>query len=158
MQESLQIARTINIEYNNSDQLELNLQYDADLKRTVEELETRAHVVSPIKSEQDLITGLQAGEYNPFVRSLMNHLFLQEINYNHFVSCLPISKGTTYQYQDILATLYFKIANGIKSIEALKLINSSSMGVLIGKSRIPDKEVLISFYQFGGAVLKRTLY
>ena len=142
MQELLQIARTIDIEHNKSDQLELNLQYDADLKQTVEELENRATVASPIKSEQDLITRLQVGGYNPFAGSSMHNLFLQEINYNHLVSCLLLNKGTTYQYQDILTTLYFKIANGIKSIEALKLINSSFMGVLIMVFTLSAKVIL----------------
>ena len=142
MEELLQVARTIDLEHYNSDQLQLNLQYDADLKQTVAELENRPSIASPIKSEQDLITRLQRGELSPCAGSFMHNLFLQEINYYNLMSCLATNTGTTYQYQDILTTLYFKIANGIKSIEALKLINSSSMGVLIGKSRIPEKEVM----------------
>ncbi|MCI0495373.1 hypothetical protein L0Z72_10240, partial [candidate division KSB1 bacterium] len=97
---------------------------------------------SPVKSEQDLIARLQTGERTPFAGGFMHHLLLQEINYATLMSCLPTIKGNTYQYQDMLSTLYFSIANDVKSIESLKLINSSCLGTLIGKSRSPDKDVI----------------
>jgi transposase len=142
MHDLIDIARTLDEQNNGSDQLELNFEADPEFKQKKKEFLKSASPHSVVKSEQDLINRLQLGERCPFAGSFMHHLFLQEINFSNLVSCLPKTEGNTYQHDDILRTLFFKIANDIKSIEALKLINSSSLGALIGKSRSPDKDIL----------------
>ena len=142
MQDLIQIARAIDENNNGDRQLTLNLESDEQFQQQAEEFKKSEPPRSPVKSEQDLIERLQAGQRTPFAGSFMHHLFLQEINYDNLMSCLPTIKGNTYQYKDILSTLYFSIANDVKSIESLKLINSSSLGTLVGKSRSPDKDVI----------------
>lgn len=142
MHDLIDIARTLDQENNDSEQLELNFEADPEFRQKKEEFSKNASPRSDVKSEQDLIKRLQLGERSPFAGSFMHHLFLQEIDFFNLTSCFPEIEGNTYQPADILKTLFFKIANDIKSIEALKLINSSSFGALIGKSRSPDKDVL----------------
>jgi hypothetical protein len=142
MYDLIDIAKTLDEENNGSEQLELNFEADPEFKQKKIEFSKNASPRSLVKSEQDLIKRLQLGERSPFAGSFMHHLFLQEINYSNLMSCFPTKEGNTYQHDDILKTLFFKIANDIKSIEALKLINSSSLGALIGKSRSPDKDIL----------------
>lgn len=144
MQDLIQIARTLDEDNNGNRQLSLNLEADEQFKQKKQELEKRETISSDLKSEQDLIERLQVGERSPFAGSFMHHLFLQEIDYDNLLSCLPAIPGSTYQHKDILGTLYFSIANDVKSIESLKLINSSCLGTLLGKSRSPDKDVIRS--------------
>ena len=142
MHDLIDIAKTLDEENNGNKQLELNFEADPEFKQKKDEFLKDASPRSLVKSEQDLIKRLQLGERCPFAGSFMHYLFLQEINYSNLMSCFPAIAGNTYQADDILRTLFFKIANDIKSIEALKLINSSSLGALIGKSRSPDKDIL----------------
>ncbi len=142
MKQLIQLAKTVDEDNNGDRQLTLNLANDEHFKQQTKEFEQNQSPHSQVKSEQDLIARLQTGERTPFAGGFMHHLLLQEINYDNLMSCLPTIKGNTYQYQDILSTLYFSIANDVKSIESLKLINSSCLGTLIGKSRSPDKDVI----------------
>jgi transposase len=142
MHDLIDIAKRLDEQNNGSEQLELNFEADVEFKQKKNEFLKNASPRSRVKSEQDLIRRLQLGERSPFAGSFMHYLFLQEINFSDLVSCIPDTASNTYQHDDILRTLFFKIANDIKSIEALKLINSSSLGALIGKSRSPEKDVL----------------
>ena len=72
----------------------------------------------------------------------MHHLFLQEIGFEELVASYGNNPDATYQGSDILATMFHSVTQGIESIEGLKLINASDLGLLIGRSRIPDKETM----------------
>lgn len=145
MHDLTQIARTLDEDNNGNRQLALNLEADEQFKQKKDELEKSECLSSDVKSEQDLIERLQVGERSVFAGSFMHHLFLQEIDYDNLMSFIPTLPGNTYQYKDILKTLYFSIANDVKSIESLKLINSSCLGALLGKSRSPDKDVIRNY-------------
>jgi hypothetical protein len=136
------IAQEIDQGKNDAHQLELNFEADELFRQKKEELEQLQPLQSANKTEQNLIERLQKGERNPFAGSLMHHLFLEEIDYKQLFKCLPPSDGGTYQNIDILSTLFFSIANGLKSIEALKLVNPKDLGCLLGAERAPDKDVI----------------
>jgi len=136
------IAETIDQQKNDHQQLELNFQSDAQFKQKKEELEQLEPLQSSNKTEQNLIERLQQGQRSPFAGSFMHHLFLNEINYEKLFDCLPVMSGNTYQNSDILSTIYFSIAIGLKSIESLKLINSKDFGCVSGIDRSPDKDVI----------------
>ena len=136
------IAETIDQEKNDHHQLELNFEADEQFKQKKEELEKLEPLQSSNKTEQNLIERLQQGQRSPFAGSLMHHLFLNEINYEKLFNCLPFISGNTYQNIDILSTIYFSIANGLKSIESLKLINPKDFGCVLGMDRSPDKDVI----------------
>jgi len=140
LMELSKLSETIDREKHN--QLELNFEVDANLKQKKEELEQLEPLKSSNKIEQNLINRLQNGMCTPFAGSLMHYLFLQEIEIKKLFNCLPLTKGDTYQNIDILFTLFFSIANEIKSIEALKLINSKDLGCVLGLDRSPDKDVI----------------
>lgn len=134
------IAETMDQEKHN--QIELNFKTDVNLKQKKEQLEQLEALQSSNKTEQNLIQRLQKGERTPFAGSLMHYLFLQEIDYKKLFNCLPANKGDTYQNIDILFSLFFSIANEIKSIEALKLINPKDFGCVLGLDRSPDKDII----------------
>lgn len=136
------VSEAIDIRKNDARQLELNFTADEQLEQKKEELEKLDPLYSSNKTEQQLIERLQDGERSPFAGSLMHHLFLNEINYTELMDCLPATNGSTYQYIDILSTLYFSVANELKSIESLKLINACDFGSILGLDRCPDKDVI----------------
>jgi len=72
----------------------------------------------------------------------MHHLFLQEIGFEEITSALPRNTRDTYQGNDVLAVLFHSISLDIPSIEALKLVNASELGVVLGMNRAPEKEVI----------------
>ncbi|GAB6145795.1 putative transposase [Desulfocicer niacini] len=72
----------------------------------------------------------------------MHHCFLNEIDFDEITSVYPVSSDNIYQRQDILSTIFHSINLGIPSIEGLKLINPSDMGLLIGHNRGPDKKTI----------------
>ncbi len=136
------IAETIDQQKNDDHQLELNFEADEQFKQKKEQLEQLEPLQSTNKTEQNLIDRLQQGQRSPFAGSFMHHLFLNEINNDQLFDCLPFIKGNTYQHRDILTTLYFTIANGLKSIESLKLVNPKDFGCVFGMDRSPDKDVM----------------
>jgi len=137
-----QIAETIDQQKNDDRQLQLNFQSDEQFQQKKEQLEQLEPLQSTNKTEQNLIERLQQGQRSPVAGSFMHHLFLDEINHEKLFDCLPCIKGNTYQPGDILATLYFTIANGLKSIESLKLVNPKDFGGVLGMDRSPDKDVM----------------
>jgi len=136
------IAETIDHEKNDHQQLELNFEADEQFKQKKEQLEKLEPLQSSNKTEQNLIERLQQGQRSPFAGSFMHHLFLNEINDEKLFDCLPVISGNTYQNNDILSTIFFSIANDLKSIESLKLINSKDFGCMLGMDRSPDKDVI----------------
>ena len=46
-----------------------------------------------------------------------------------------------------MASMFHSITQGIESIEALKLVNASEFGLLIGRSRSPDKETMRNYLE-----------
>jgi len=137
-----QMAETIDREKNDAWQLELNFEADEQFKQKKEQLEQVEPISSANPTEQRFIERLQQGQRIPFAGSLMHHLFLNEVGSENLFHCLPLIKGNTYQSEDILLSLYFSQAIGLKSIEALKLINSQDFGCLLGMERSPDKDVI----------------
>jgi len=136
------IAATIDQQKNDHRQLELNFEADEQFNQKKAQLEQLEPLQSTNKTEQNLIERLQGGERSPFAGSFMHHLFLNEINCEKLFDCLPVIKGNTYQHRDIVTTIYFSIANGLKSIESLKLINPKDLGVVLGMVRSPDKDII----------------
>jgi len=142
LMELSKIAAKIDHEKNDHRQLELNFEADEQFKQKKEQLEKLEPLQSTNKTEQNLIERLQHGERSPVAGSFMHHLFLNEINDDQLFDCLPFIKGNTYQHRDILTTLYFTIATGLKSIESLKLVNPKDFGCVLGMDRSPDKDVI----------------
>jgi transposase len=140
------IAEKIDTEKNESYQLELNFAADEQFRKKKEELEQQVPLQGSNQTEQSLIERLQIGERNPFAGSFMHHLFLNEMGYESLMGNLPLHEGNSYQSIDIMSTLYFSIATERKSIESLKLVNSTDFGCLIGLNRSPDKNVLRSHF------------
>ena len=140
--EIAKIADAVDKEKNQDRQMELNFNWDKDVKKKVEECSTEKSPQPIQKSKKNLIKRLQEGEHNNFAGGLMHHLFLQEIGFDDIVSSFPLNNEVTFQNCDILETIFHSINMGISSIEALKLINTNEFGVLSGLNNSPKKETV----------------
>jgi len=123
-------------------QLRFNFERDPVLKEKSEEFEKETSPKAETDTEKHLIKRLRQGERCNFSGGLMHHLFLQEIGFEDLLAPFHLNSGYTYISCEILATLFHSVNFGIPSIEALKLINASEFGILIGKDRSPDKETV----------------
>jgi hypothetical protein len=125
-----------------TEQLELNLEAAPEFKQKVAEISQQPSPKPGRSTEQTLIDRLSHGVRNTFAGGLMHNLFLQEFNFESLLEPYPLLVGSTYQGQDILGTLLHSVLHDIRSIEALKLANASELGLLLGRSRLPDKETM----------------
>ncbi len=123
-------------------QLQLNLIWNTELKERSEECAKEPAPTSESMSEQHLIERVQKGERCNFSGALIHHLFLEEIGFEELLSGFSLNPGATYQSQDIMGLLFHSINLGIPSIESLKLVNASELGVLLGMNRTADKDTV----------------
>lgn len=123
-------------------QMELNFKWDKEVSEKIEQCCHEAPPQAEIKSDQCLIERLQQGQRFSFSGELMHHLFLQEIKFDALSSVFPLNPGAVYRSSDILATLFHSINLDIPSVEALKLVNASDLGICIGMNRAPEKETI----------------
>lgn len=123
-------------------QLELNFNWDKEIKEKCSQAGKEAPPRVDKKSDQRLIDRLQQGERFNFCGELMHHLFLQEIGFDDIASAYPITAGAKYQSREILSALFHSVSLGISSIEALKLVNAGEFGILVGMDRAPEKETI----------------
>lgn len=123
-------------------QMELNFNWDKEVKEKSEACLKEAPPKSERKSDQCLMERLQQGGRCNFSGELMHHLFLQEIGFEELTSVFALNPGATYQSSDILAILFHSINLGIPSVEALKLVNAGELGIVIGINRAPEKETI----------------
>ncbi len=123
-------------------QLQLNLTWNTELKDTSEKCAKEPAPPSESRSEQQLIERLHQGERCNFSGALIHHLVLEEIGCEDIMSVFSSHVEATYQSQDIMGLLFHSINLGIASIESLKLVNASELGVLLGMNRAPDKDTV----------------
>jgi len=140
--ESAALAEQIVADHSNKVQLWLNFDTEPELKAKAAEFLLEPAPLAANNSQKALLDELQKGKPCTFVGGFMHHLFLQEIGFEELVASYGHNPDATYQGSDILATMFHCITQGIESIEQLKLINASDFGLLIGRSRIPDKETM----------------
>lgn len=136
------LAESIEKEELDKRQLWLNFDTEPQLKQKADECAKEPLPRAEGEVQQSLIAQLQQGQRCTFADGLMHHLFLQEIGFDKLMEPFPLTPGNVYQSSDIMATIFHSITQGIQSIEALKLVNASEFGLLIGRSRIPDKSTL----------------
>jgi len=136
------MAEAIDEERFHGRQLRMNFERDPELKRKSAEFSQEASPKARRETERFLLKRLQQGERSSFAGGLMHHMFLQEIGFDDLLGVFAVSPSATYQSCETLGTLFHSALQGIGSIEALKLINDSELGVLAGCSRSPDKETL----------------
>ena len=144
LMELAKVATAIDEERFDARQLRFCFEKDPELKQKSEEFEKEPAPRPQKATDKHLVKRLQEGERCNFCGGLMHHLFMQEIGFEELLAPFPLNRGSTYQSGEILATLFQSVNLGIPSIEALKLVNASELGVLIGIDRSPDKETLRS--------------
>lgn len=123
-------------------QLWLNFDTEPELKQTAEECSKESPPQPKFETQQALIEQLQQGMKCSFAGGLMHHLFMQEIGFEEIMAPFLLRSSATYQSVDVMATIFHSIAHGLPSIETLKLVNANEFGLLIGRSRTPDKKTL----------------
>ncbi|MCD4815436.1 MAG: hypothetical protein K8R06_03425 [Methanosarcinales archaeon] len=123
-------------------QMELNFKWNKEVSEKIEQCSEEAPPQATLKSDQRLIERLQQGQRFSFSGELMHHLFLQEIGFDALGAVFPANPGAVYQSSDILSTLFHSINLNIPSIEALKLVNPSDLGICMGMNQSPEKETI----------------
>ena len=123
-------------------QMELNFKWNEEVSEKIEQCSKEASPQAKSKSDQRLIERLQQGQRFSFSGELMHHLFLQEIGFDTLGAVFPANPGSVYQSSDILSTLFHSINLNIPSIEALKLVNPSDLGICMGMNQSPEKETI----------------
>jgi len=123
-------------------QLWLNFDSEPELKQLAEECSQEAPPQTDNDTQQSFLERLQQGMRCSFAGGLMHHLFMQEIGFEELMAPFPLHPGASYQSLDIIASIFHSIVHGLPSIETLKLVNANEFGLLIGRSRIPDKKTL----------------
>jgi len=123
-------------------QMELNFKWDKEVSKKIKQCSGEAPPQAKIKSDQRLIKRLQHGQRFSFSGVLMHHLFLQEIGFDTLSAVFPSNPGAVYQSSDILSTLFHSINLKIPSVEALKLVNPSDLGICMGMNQAPEKETI----------------
>ncbi len=136
------VAEAIDLREYDRRQLSLNFEQDKELKEKAEEFEKEPPPEVTKATDKALVERLTMGERNAFAGGLMHHLFLQEIGFHDFLSPLGISPGATYQRSDIMETIFHSVLQGIGSVEQLKIVNASELGVLMGLFRSADKDTM----------------
>jgi transposase len=148
--EMSRMALVIDEERFHGRQLGMNFERDPELKRKSAEFSQEPSLQARRETERFLLERLEQGERSSFAGGLMHHMFLQEIGFDELVGVFAANPSATYQSCEILGTLFHSALQGIGSIEALKLINDSELGVLVGCSRSPDKETTRDHLQLLG--------
>ena len=123
-------------------QMELNFKWNKEVSEKIDQCSKEAPPQAKLKSDQRLIERLQQGQRFNFSGELMHHLFLQEIGFDTLGAVFPANSGAVYQSSDILSVLFHSINLNIPSIEALKLINPSDLGVCMGMNQSPGQETI----------------
>lgn len=136
------MAEAIDEERFDARQLRMNFEQDPELKRKSAEFLQDPSPKARRETERFLLNRLQQGERSSFAGGLMHHMFLKEIGFDELMGGFAANPSATYQSCEILGTLFHSALQGIGSIEALKLINGSELGVLVGCSRSPDKQTM----------------
>ena len=125
-----------------SRQLELNFEADPAFRQAASAFARDCAPAAQRTTEQALLERLSHGVRTAFAGGLLHQLFLQEFDFEAFLRPYPRLTGSTYQACDVLGTLFHSVLWGIQSVEALKLVNPSEFGLLLGRGRSPDKETL----------------
>jgi hypothetical protein len=142
LMEMSRMAEAIDEERFHGRQLRMNFEQDPELKRKSAECSQEPSPKAQRETERFLLDRLRQGERTSFAGGFMHHMFLQEIGFDELVGVFTVNPFATYQSCEVLGTLFHSALQGIGSIEALKLINDSDLGVLLGCSRSPDKETM----------------
>ena len=137
-----QVADAVDRQNFDDRQMQLNFKWDKELKEKSEQCSKEPPPIAERKSDQRLIERLQDGERFNFSGALIHHLFLEEIGFEGMMSVFPLNSGSTYRSSDILSILFHSINLGVPSIEGLKLVSASELGILIGMNRAPEKETV----------------
>jgi hypothetical protein len=140
--ELAKVADAVDKERCQTRQLELNFEADPAFRQAVSEFSQEPSPGAERTTEQALLERLSQGVRNGFAGGLLHSLFLQEFDFEALLQPYPLLAGSTYQACDILGTLFHSVLREIQSVEALKLVNASEFGLLLGRSRSPNKETL----------------
>jgi hypothetical protein len=135
-------ADAVDKERSQARQLELNLEAEPQFREALSEFSQQPAPTPERTTDQALLERLSHGVRNDFAGGLMHHLFLQEFDFEALLRPYPRLAESTYQACDVLGTLLHSVLWQIPSIEALKLVNPSEFGLLLGRSRSPNKETV----------------
>ena len=139
LEQLAEIADSIDVKQYDERQLSFNFEDDPEFKRQFEEAAEDDPPKPITHTDRELLNRLQEGQRNIFAGMLLHHLFLNEVGFSKAFKSLPENKTNTYAHHEILESIFFGLLTGLNSIEAHKRVNSTDLGLLLGRTMSPDE-------------------
>jgi transposase len=139
LEQLAEIADSIDVKQHDDKQLSFNFEDDPEFKRQFEEAAKDAPPKPITHKDKELLNRLQEGQRNIFAGMLFHHVFLNEVGFSEAFRSLPDDKNNTYAHHEILESIFFGLLAGLNSIETHKLVNSTDLGLLLGRAMSPDE-------------------
>jgi hypothetical protein len=139
LEELAEIADNIDLKQHDERQLNFNFDDDPEFKKQVEEAAKEDPPKAHTNTDKELLEHLKEGQRNVFAGMLFHHLFLNEVNFSTAFDYLLNSNSNTYEHYELIESIFFGLQIGLPSIEAHKLVNSTDLGLLLGKTSSPDE-------------------
>ena len=125
----------------NERQLAFDFDNDPHFKEQVEKFSQEEVIESSNTIEQEFIENLYKGKRNIFAGMLLHNLFLSQVDFSNAFDNAS-GYNNTYENYQIFQSIFYGLHIGLQSIESHKLINSSDLGLLLGKSGSPDEKTI----------------
>jgi transposase len=139
MEQLAEIADNIDVKEHDEKQLNFNFDHDPEFRKQFEQAAKEDPPKAKTITDKELLNHLQQGQRNIFAGMLLHHLFLNEVGFSTAFEYLPEDKNNTYLHHEILESIFFGLQIGLNSIEAHKLVNSTDLGLLLGRTGSADE-------------------
>jgi archaellum component FlaC/plasmid stabilization system protein ParE len=135
-------AEEIDVRRHDSRQLTLNFEADPEFAKKSEEFKQEDAPCAQTETDRQLLKRLEEGQRNVFAGSLLHSLFLEEINFQGAFGDISSKNEAFYSQEETLKGIYYGLHIGLGSIEAHKLVNSTDLGLMLGRAGSPDEATI----------------
>ena len=125
----------------NERQLAFDFDNDPEFKEQVEKFSQEEAIATANTREQEFIENLSNGKRNIFAGMLLHNLFLNQVDFSNAFDNAT-GYNSTYENYQIFQSIFYGLQIGLASIESHKLVNSSDLGLLLGRSSSPDEKTI----------------
>lgn len=125
----------------NERQLAFDFDNDPQFKEQVEKFSQEEAIETANTREQEFIENLYNGKRNVFAGMLLHNLFLNQVDFSNAFDNAS-GYNSTYENYQIFQSIFYGLQIGLPSIESHKLVNSSDLGLLLGRSSSPDEKTI----------------
>ena len=141
LEKMAELADRIDHKIFNERQLVFDFDNDPGFKEQVEQFSQEQPLEIHPPREQEFAQNLHNGKRNVFAGMLLHNLFLNQIDFANAFDERCYFNSIYDDYQ-IFQSIFYGLQIGLQSIESHKLINSSDLGLLLGRSSSPDEKTI----------------